>query len=120
MRAVENGHAERLLFEIAPVRIGLGDVPAQDKMVCGFAGDKWEMCGERAVIGCGNENGEGVGAHECERIGVITDEEVFGDVHESLSPLRGSFQICARTHGSRRGLHSFAAPRLRPRRLWRL
>jgi hypothetical protein len=79
---VEDGHAKRLLFEIAPVRIGLGHVAAEDQVVSIFADYEWKVRGERAVVSGGDEDGEWIGAHEGEGIGMIADAEVFGDIHE--------------------------------------
>ena len=79
---MKNGQGVRLLFEIAPVRVGLGDVTAEDQVISIFADDQREMCGEGALVRGRDENGERICAHEGESIGMIADPEVFGDVHE--------------------------------------
>ena len=79
---MKNGQAVRLLFEIAPVRVGLGDVTAEYQVISIFADDEREMRGEGTVVSGGDEDGEWIRAHEGNGIGMVTDAEVFGDVHE--------------------------------------
>jgi len=79
---MKNRQALWLLLEIAPVRVGLGDVTAEDQVISIFADDQRKMGGEGALVRGRDENGERICAHEGEGIGMIADAEVFGDVHE--------------------------------------
>ena len=78
---MEDGEALRILFEIAPVRVSLGDVAANDELVTGFADDHGNVAGERAVVGGRDEDHKGIRLHERDGGGVVTDNEMFGDVH---------------------------------------
>jgi len=79
---VEDRQAMRLLFEMAPVRVGLGHVAAEDEVISVFADYERKVRGEGAVIGGRDKDGEWIRAHEGEGIGMVADAEVFGDVHE--------------------------------------
>ena len=79
---MKNCQAVRLLLEIAPVRVGLGDVAAEDEVIPIFADDEREMRSERTVVGGGDEDGKWIRAHEGEGIGMIADPEMFGDVQD--------------------------------------
>jgi hypothetical protein len=46
---VENTQAARLLLKVAPVRIGLGNVAAEDKLLTGFA-DNQRRCVAKGLV----------------------------------------------------------------------
>ena len=81
MRPVEDRQAVRLLFEITPVRVGLGNVSAEEQTLSFFADDERKVSSEGSVVGIRDENGKGIGSHEGESISVIARSKVFGDVH---------------------------------------
>ena len=89
MRTVEDGQALRLLVEIAPVRVGLGDVAAEDEMISVLAGffsyDQRGVRGEGAFVRGRDEDREWIRVHERDGVGVVADSEVFGDVHGFFS-----------------------------------
>ena len=98
VRSMEDGQAMRLLLKVAPVRIGLGNVAAENELLSIFADDDWDVRSEGTVIGARGKNDKRVGAHKSDRAGMVTDTEVLRDVHAFLSPLRGLFLIYA-SHG---------------------
>ncbi len=96
--AVEDGEALRLLIEVTPVRVGFGDVAAEEEMVPGFADNERGVGGEGAIGRGGNQDGERVRVHEGEGVGVVADSEVFGDIHGLIFSY--SVDLC-RPYGTR-------------------
>ena len=85
---MKNGEALRLLFEVAPVRIGFRHVTAEDEMVFGFVHYNRDVARERAIVHARNQDYEWVRAHEGESIGMVAYAEMFGDVHGSFLSLQ--------------------------------
>jgi hypothetical protein len=90
MWAVEYRHAFRLALKMAPVRVGLGDVAAEDECLTLGLYEYREMRGEGAIVGGRDQNREWVRVHKRNCVGMVTYSEVFGDVHVFLSPFQGS------------------------------
>ena len=70
------------MLEIAPVRVGFGHMPANDEMVFSFAQRNRSVRCERSIGRGGYENRERVRPHERDCVGVLTDAEMFRDVHD--------------------------------------
>jgi hypothetical protein len=80
---VENHQRFLILGDGFPVRVGLGNVAEQVQLAINFAGQDWEMCGERALVGGGDQEGEGVRLDESQSCGTVLDAVEFGDVQVS-------------------------------------
>ncbi len=75
-----------ILFEIAPVRVGFGNVAAKDEMIVCFGRRTPGRCVAKGCRRSGgrDENRERVRAHERDGVGVVVHAEMFGDVHVVL------------------------------------
>src|SRR5579872_6994499 len=84
VRPVEDHHATRLLFEISPVRVSLGYVTANDDAIRRLPNHHRKMRREGPAIRRRDEDRERVRPHELHLSRVVSDAEMFRDVH-SLS-----------------------------------
>jgi len=82
---MKNGQALRLLFEIAPVRVRLSHVPTKYGFPFHFEHGERKMRPEWPGLGGGDQNGKGIGAHECNRIPLVAQTKMLWDIHRSDS-----------------------------------
>ena len=82
---MKNGQALRLLFEIAPVRVRLSHVPTKYGFPFHFEHGERKMRREWPGLGGGDQNGKGIGAHECNRIPLVAQTKMLWDIHRSDS-----------------------------------
>ena len=81
---MENCQTLWLPFEIAPVRVCLSDVPAEDDLFLLWypLHEERKVRSERARVGRRDQNGKGILAHELYRVFVVAHAEVFRNVHD--------------------------------------
>jgi hypothetical protein len=82
---MKDGQALRLLFEIAPVRVRLSHVPTKYGFPSHFEHGERKMRREWPGLGGGDQNGKGIGAHECNRIPLVAQTKMLWDIHRSDS-----------------------------------
>ena len=88
-----------MVLQKLPVRIGLGDVTSDDEAFPMFPNNDGNMRGERTLAGAGNQDGERVRAHKCERSRAVFDAKMFGYVHV---PFGSSPTLTRRNRGSQK------------------
>src|ERR1035441_9777899 len=93
--AVEDRHARRMHFEMAPVWIRFGHVATDQEATFLLVDEDGKVRGEGAVVRDRDQDRERIRAHKRNSIGVVVHSEVFGNVHVVffLSPLRGLFKL---------------------------
>ena len=82
VRPVEDRQALRLFLQIAPVRIGLGDVPADDQLIASLAKHNGGMSGEWPLRAIGHDNHKRIRPHERQGVTVLANAKMFRNVHE--------------------------------------